>query len=101
MNEVNFQSSVNNLVQMDRHQTDATRAPVVNQVQNSAIEQNEEEQKMQAPVQPEESEGKKVDVKQRKSDTHQRKRRQRSTVEKSPGTPGRTTTSGHFVDLQA
>jgi hypothetical protein len=35
MNGLNFQASVSNLTQMDRHQHDAHRAPVENQEQNA------------------------------------------------------------------
>jgi hypothetical protein len=101
MNEVNFQASVNNTVQMDRHQQDTARTPVVNQSQNAVIEQEEAEKRIQMPVQPDQVEGKKVDPRERKTDAHAKKKRQKKNGGDSSGRRGRTTTGGFFVDLQA
>lgn len=101
MNEVNFQASVNNMVQMDRFQNDASRAPVVNQAQNAGIEQTEAEQRIQMPVQPEQADGKKVDPRQRKPETREKKKRRKPSPAPDQKPEGKSSTGGFFVDLQA
>jgi hypothetical protein len=60
MNGLNLQASVSNLTQMDRHQQELHRAPMVNQEQNALIAQNEAAQRTAKPVQPDKVEDKKL-----------------------------------------
>jgi hypothetical protein len=99
MDGVNFQASVNNLTQMDRHQQDAVRTPGVNQEQNSQIARDEAAQKALRPEQPDEIEGKRVDPKQRKQDNDKRKDQKKK--ERGDGAPGKSTSSGFFLDVNA
>lgn len=99
MDGVDFQASVNNLTQMDRHQQDAVRAPGINQEQNAQIARDEAGQRTVRPMQPDEVEDKKVDPKQRKQDRDGR--RDRKKKEHVNGTPGKSTSSGFFLDVNA
>jgi hypothetical protein len=101
MNTVNFQASVNNVVQMDRFQQDASRTPVVNQSQNAVIAQDEAEKRIRMPVEAEQAEGKKVDPQQRKHDKNAGKRKHKKEGKITPPQQGKTTTGGFFVDVQA
>lgn len=99
MDGLNFQASVNNLTQMDRHQQDAVRTPVINQEQNAELARDEAALKALRPPQPDDIEGKKVDPRQRKQDNDKRKSRQKS--ENGEQTPGKSTNSGFFLDVKA
>ena len=101
MDGVNFQASVNNLTQMDRHQQDAVRTPVMNLVQNSQIARDEAALKAIRPEEPDEAGGKKVDPKQRKKDNETRKDRKKKERTNQEGPPGKSTDSGFFLDVNA
>jgi hypothetical protein len=99
MDGVDFQASVNNVTQMDRHQQDAVRAPGTNQEQNAQIARDEAGQRTIRPMQPDEVEDKKVDPKQRKQ--AQDRRKERKKKERGDGAPGKSTSSGFFLDVNA
>lgn len=84
MNEVNFQASVNNTVQMDRHQQDTARTPVVNQSQNAVIEQEEAEKRIQMPVQPDQVKEKRWILGNERPTRMRRKSVRRKTAEIRP-----------------
>jgi hypothetical protein len=99
MDGVDFQASVTNLTQMDRHQQDTVRSPGINQEQNSQIAREEAGQKAIRPTQPDEAEGKKVDPKERRRNFDKRKERKKQGH--SEGLPGKSTNSGFFLDVNA
>ena len=99
MNTINLQASANNLPQMDRHQTDAHRTPVSDQVQNAAIADAEHARRLQQAVQPDQTDGKNVDPKaKRREDQKSKKRKPRSPDVPKRDPPSKT---GYFVDLNA
>jgi hypothetical protein len=95
MNGLNLQASVSNLTQMDRHQQELHRAPMVNQEQNALIAQNEAAQRTAKPVQPDKVEDKKVDRK-RDNDNENRKKK-RNKKNDPPG--GKSPESGFLLDI--
>jgi hypothetical protein len=99
MDGVDFQASVTNLTQMDRHQQDAVRLPGVNQEQNAQIARDEAGQKAIRPTQPDEAEGKKIDPKDHRRNLDKRKDRKKK--ERPDGLPGKSTGSGFFLDVNA
>jgi len=77
MSSVNVNISVNNLPQLDRHQNDIHKNPIVNQDQNAKIANNEIAQRMNMPVEVEHSEGQKVDPNQKRLEEERRKKQKR------------------------
>jgi hypothetical protein len=99
MDGVDFQASVTNVTQMDRHQQDAVRSPVINQEQNAQIARDEAGQRAIRPMQPDEVDGKKVDPKERRQNRDKRKdRKKKELLDK---TIGKSTDSGFFLDVNA
>jgi hypothetical protein len=99
MSGVNVTISVNNLVQMDRLQTDAHRGPMVNQEQNAEAARQDAMRRVVAPAQPDGVEGKKIDP-EAKRDEQARKRRGKrrgASPEVSPEAKDR----GRIVDFSA
>jgi hypothetical protein len=103
MNAVNFQASLNNLVQMDRFQQDTSKTPVVNQQQNEVISQDEAEKRIRMPVQPEQPESKIInpDQKKQESFTGKKKKKDKESKENKNTKQGQSTDSGFFIDVQA
>jgi hypothetical protein len=105
MDGVSFQASVSNLGQMDRHQGDTVRTPVINQEQNAVIAGELARQKFIKPAAPDDVEEKKVDPRQRKRDLDKKKdkRKKPSEASESSGAsaPGKATDSGYFLDVNA
>jgi hypothetical protein len=103
MGDGNVQLSMTNLTQMDRHQTDSHRAPVVNQAQNAEIVREQAEQKVRSPAPPDKSEGKTIDPNARREE-EQRKRKKKKDAEKGEHgvpLPRPRSGSGRFVDFEA
>ncbi|MDO5576396.1 MAG: hypothetical protein Q4F84_04900, partial [Fibrobacter sp.] len=73
MSGFNLISEVN-LPQMDRHQNDIHRNPVINQDQNAHIAKNEAQQKLSKPVEPEKMDKKSIDPKQKREEKRKNKR---------------------------
>jgi hypothetical protein len=96
MNGLNFQASVSNLTQMDRHQQDVHRTPVVNQEQNAEIARGEAAQRTARPVQPDRAEEKKIDPKQRGPGEENRKKKRNKKVD---AVNGKSPDSGFFLDI--
>lgn len=65
MSGVNVNVSISNLPQMDRHQDDLHQSPVINQLQNTQIVKSEITQRLMKPVEPDRTNGKNVDTKNR------------------------------------
>jgi hypothetical protein len=99
MDGVSFQASVSNLGQMDRHQGDTVRTPVINQEQNAVIAGELARQKFIKPAAPDDVEEKKVDPRQRKRDFDKKKDKKKKPSEAS--VPGKATDSGYFLDVNA
>ena len=99
MSGVNVTISVNNLVQMDRLQTDTHRAPMVNQDQNAEAARQEAMRRAIAPVQPDQVEEKKIDPEQKREEQARKKRKRRE--EASKDTPPAVKDRGRVVDFRA
>jgi hypothetical protein len=97
MNTLDVQASLNNLVQMDRHQEEGNRIPMVHQSANASFERENAAHRLERPNQPEQPEGKNVD-----SEAHKRymqAREKRRQAHKKQQRRGRTDGAGRFVDL--
>ena len=101
MSEVNARISISNLVQMDRLQTDAHRGPMVHQEQNAETTRQDMVRRMQAPVQPDNVEGKTIDPNARREEERKKKKRkeQERASEKPFGTIVRN--NGRVIDYTA
>lgn len=103
MSGVNVHISVTNLVQMDRHQSDTHRSPMINQEQNADVARQEAARKAIAPAQPDKVEGKKIDPKAKREEEERKKRRRArpgADGEKSGG-PAAGSGSGRVIDFSA
>jgi len=80
MSSVNVNLSVTNLPNIDRHQNDIHKNPIINQEQNAKIAHNELSRKLSMPVEAESTEGKKVDSSQRKDDLLKKKKSRKKNV---------------------
>lgn len=98
MDGVNLQASVNNVTQMDRHQHDVSRTPLVNTAQNAEIARTAAEQRMIKPNETEDTTGKKVDTKHK--DQERRKNQNRQQQTKSGNSSGNLSGNGHIVDVE-
>jgi hypothetical protein len=103
MSDGNVQLSLTNLTQMDRHQTDSHRAPVVNQVQNAELAREEAAQRLKSPAPPDQAEGKIIDprAKREEEQRKKRKRRQQEQAENAAAPPPPRNGSGRFIDFEA
>ena len=101
MSEVNARISISNLVQMDRLQNDAHRGPLVNQAQNADTARQDMLRRMQAPVQPDNVEGKIIDPNARREE--ERKKKKKRQGENSPEKPFSTIVGnrGRVIDYEA
>jgi hypothetical protein len=104
MSNVNVQVSLTNLTQMDRHQSDTHRSPMVNQEQNAEHSLMLASRRLLAPVEPDKVEGKKIDPQARREE-EARKKRKRERRPEDGGEPlraaNRTSFSGRGIDYQA
>ena len=100
MNAVNMQASVNNVTQMDKHQQDQSRTPLVHQDQNAVIAREDAEKLIRMPTEAERAEGKKVDPRQEKKDRQNGRNRQKKNQSGVKSTP-RSSSSGYIVDIEA
>jgi alkaline phosphatase len=78
MSSVNVNISVNNLPQLDRHQNDIHKNPIVNQDQNAKIANNEIAQRMNMPVEVDHSEGQVIDPKKKQIEEERKKNQKRA-----------------------
>jgi hypothetical protein len=105
MSNVNVQVSLTNLTQMDRHQSDTHRSPMVNQEQNAEHSLMLATRRLLAPVEPDKVEGKKIDPKARREE-EARKRRKREQQSGGESDAQRAmkrviNSSGRGVDFEA
>jgi hypothetical protein len=77
MSGIDVHISVNNIPQMDRHQSDTHRAPIIQQVQNAEIARSQLDQRMRIPNQPDRPEGKIADPGERRRDAWRSRRKKR------------------------
>lgn len=102
MSEFNVNVSHLNSVQMDRHQNDMHRGPVVYQAQNAEINKNEAEKRVKMPVQPDSAEGKTIDPDDKRQEKEKQKKRNRQQIEKvNHPRPVKRTDQGYIVDIEA
>lgn len=80
MDSVNVNFSVNNIPQMDRHQSEIHRTPIVHQDQNARTAEKEADMRMTMPVEADEVENKNVDP-----DDKKEQKRSRQDAKKRPG----------------
>jgi len=103
MNSVNVNISVTNLPQIDRHQSDLHRTPVVHQTKNGEIARDQLELQARITSDAKKAEGKNVDPKDRKKEKgRQAKKAQRMSAEQpeAPNRPERAD-NGSLIDIQA
>jgi hypothetical protein len=98
MNELNVSVSYTNLLQMDRHQDDANRTPVIHQSANAEYERENAARRLEKPNETQEPEGKNVDseAKKRYRQAMVKKRKQQS---KQKELRGRADGTGRFCDI--
>jgi len=103
MSNVNVQVSLTNLTQMDRHQSDTHRAPMVNQEQNAEHSRMLAARRLVAPVEPDKVEGKKIDPEARREEDARKRRKRKSSDESEARRAMKRTMSGrgNMVDFEA
>jgi hypothetical protein len=101
MNAVNMQASVNNVTQMDKHQQDQSRSPVIHQDQNAVIAREDAEKRIRMPVEPDHVDGKKIDPRQEKKDRKDRRKNQNKNNPDAAKNSPRSSSSGYIVDIEA
>jgi hypothetical protein len=101
MNAVNLQASINNVTQMDKHQQDQSRTPIVHQDQNASIAREDAEKLIRMPIEPEHVEGRKVDGRQEKKNRQSSQKRQKKNNQNNAKGPLSSGSSGYIVDIQA
>lgn len=101
MSSVNVQVSVSNLVQMDKPQNEIHKNPVVNQEQNAQIARHEAAKRVNMPVEPDKTEGKKINAENKQPDPRQ-KGKKRKREKENPQRPDllNRKDSGYFVDIE-
>jgi hypothetical protein len=100
MSGVNVNVSVTNLPQIDRHQNDMHKNPVVYQEQNAKIASEENLQKLSRPVETEQTQGKTVDADQRKEDSRKRNKKQKRVTDNNMP-QNDSSDEGFIVDIKA
>jgi hypothetical protein len=101
MNAVNLQASVSNVTQMDKHQQDQSRTPLVHQDQNAVIAREDLEKRIRMPTEAEQAEGKKVDPRQEKKDRQGGRNKKKKSNLDGAKSPPHSSSSGYIVDIQA
>lgn len=100
MSGVNVNVSVNNLPQIDRHQNDIHKNPVVYQEQNAKIASDENQKKLSMPVETEATQGKIIETNQKKEDSRKKnKKRNKDTNNNIP--QENSNDEGFIVDIKA
>ena len=96
-----MQISVTHLTQMDRHQNDAHRSPVVHQQQNAQMAQEEATRRMNMPVEPDAIEKKNIDPDREKNDRNEKRKRRREQMHLQEPSPAAGPGGASLIDLQA
>jgi hypothetical protein len=98
MSEINL-ISVTNLTQMDRHQSDTHRAPVVHQEQNAQLTQDELMRRMSMPVEPDTIEKKKIGPDEKRKDRDERRKKRLKAIAQTEQQP--PVSGDSLIDLRA
>ncbi|MBN1129526.1 MAG: hypothetical protein JXA71_11095 [Chitinispirillaceae bacterium] len=102
MSEVNVRISVSNLVQMDRIQHESHRGPMVQQEQNVENARQEAMRRLQAPVEPDQAEGKVIDPNaKREEEARKRKKRRQQQNGQEKSISAVVDNRGRVVDYEA
>lgn len=103
MSNVNVQVSLTNLTQMDRHQSDIHRSPMINQEQNAEHSRMLAARRLIAPVEPDQVDGKKIDPQARREEEARKKRKRERQSEGSGDDSRNRTMNGNArgIDYQA
>ncbi len=86
MDDDDMRVSMSNLVQMDRHQTDIHRGPMVNQEQNADAARQEVTRRLASPTEPDKPEGKTIDPREKREEERRKKRRSQKPEEEESAT---------------
>jgi hypothetical protein len=81
MGDGDMRVSMSNLVQMDRHQTDFHRGPMVSQEQTADATRDEAARRLASPAEPDKPEGKTIDPRDKREEERRKKRNTRSLPE--------------------
>ncbi|MBD3420017.1 MAG: hypothetical protein GF398_07880 [Chitinivibrionales bacterium] len=101
MNGIDFHGSMHNLTQMDKHQQDGSKMPVVHQNQNAQAAEQEALKRLDMPLEPDESEGKDINPDEnRRNPNYQKQKKKKKKKERKNPRSGMTG-SGRFVDVDA
>lgn len=102
MSSVNVQVSVVNIPQIDRHQNDIHKNPIVHQEQNAQKAHDEIDKKMTMPNETENSRGKIIDPNQKRDEFKKRNKKKKNEVREGKKTDAISRgDEGYFVDIQA
>ncbi|MDR0307729.1 MAG: hypothetical protein LBI42_12955 [Chitinispirillales bacterium] len=108
MNSVNVNIPVVNMPAVSHQQSDAQRAPVVHQQQNSDEERDRFDRQMKAPAEADQAEGRIVDAKDEKKEKHRGRKKSKQQEQEEDGgevladTGGMVMSeNGRFLDLKA
>jgi hypothetical protein len=102
MDSVNVNFSVNNLPQMDRHQSEIHRTPVVHQDQNARSAEDEAAMRLSMPVETDAVEKKNVDPDAKKERKEQQKNsKRRMDGRQTPDDDSPAAIGPFSVDVQA
>ncbi len=96
---MNLQASMHNLTQMDKIQQDSHNTPIVNQEKNAEAAKEAAAQRINKPVEPDETEEKTIDPDNRKKDANRNKKKKKKKKGRKPKNRGGDT--GHFIDFSA
>ncbi|MBN2036818.1 MAG: hypothetical protein JW768_08765 [Chitinispirillaceae bacterium] len=101
MSEVNVRISMANLTQMDRHQSEVHRSPIVHQEQNLEAHRNEAARRLMAPVEPEKTDGKTVDPDARREEEERKRKKKQRRKNQTDDTKTVIKDRGIVIDYRA
>ncbi len=101
MRIVDFNASVSNLTQLERHQQDGHRAPMIDQESNILKAREEAQRRAQTAVEPEQSQEKTIDPRDRREKQNPRHEKKSSRNKKKKSMRGPRPDGGRFVDVDA
>jgi hypothetical protein len=102
MNSIDMQASLNNLTHLERHQDEVHRGPVTHQAHNAQSYVQQARHSAQAPSQPQKSQGKGVDAREKgASANNQRRGKKRPPSRPEDTVRARRRSGGNFIDIDA
>lgn len=96
---MNLQASMHNLTQMDKFQQDSHHTPIVNQEKNAEAAKEKAAQRIDKPMEPDETEEKTIDPENRRKDARRNQKKKKKKKKTKP--PNRGEDTGHFIDFSA